>query len=53
MLHIFEDDMPAILLYNAFETYAMKRDIDWTPYPLFFMDFRPDVFKMSEAAKRP
>jgi peptide/nickel transport system substrate-binding protein len=53
MLDIFEDDVPAILLYNAFETYAMKRDIDWTPYPLFFMDFRPDVFKMSEAAKRP
>lgn len=52
LLDIFEDEMPAILLYNPFETYAMKREIDWTPYPLYFMDFRPDIFKVAEAAKR-
>lgn len=52
MLDVFEDDMPMILLYNPFETYAMKRSIDWSPYPLFFMDFRPDVFKVVETAKK-
>lgn len=52
MLDIFEDEVPAILLYNPLETYAMKNTIDWSPYPLFFMDFRPDVFKVKEVAKR-
>lgn len=45
MLDIFEDEMPMTILYNPIVTFAMKKSIDWTPYSLFFMDFRPDNFK--------
>ncbi len=51
MLDIFEDEAPAALLYNPYETYAMKNTIQWTPYPLYFMDFRPDVFKIKTAPR--
>ena len=51
MLDIFEDEAPAALLYNPYETYAMKNTIQWTPYPLYFMDFRPDVFKIKAAPR--
>ena len=51
MLDIFEDEAPAALLYNPYENYAMKNTIQWTPYPLYFMDFRPDVFKIKPAPR--
>jgi len=51
MLDIFEDEAPAALLYNPYETYAMKNTVQWTPYPLYFMDFRPDVFKIKPAPR--
>jgi len=46
MLDIFEDEMPGTILYNPFYTYGVKNNIEWTPYPLYFMDFRPDVFSI-------
>ena len=45
LLDAFEDEMPVTLLYNPLESYAMKTGVDWTPYPLYYMDLRPDVLK--------
>jgi peptide/nickel transport system substrate-binding protein len=50
-LDIFEDEAPMTILYNPFETYAMRKGIDWTPYPLYFMDLRPDNLKIGKQAK--
>lgn len=46
MLDIFEDEMPMTILYNPLYSYASKKRIDWKPFPLFYMDFRPDVFRL-------
>ena len=46
MLDIFEDDAPITMLYNPIVTYAMKKNIEWSPYSQFFMDFRPDNFRV-------
>ena len=39
-------EMPMTILYNPLYSYASKKRIDWKPYPLFYMDFRPDVFRV-------
>ena len=46
MLDIFEDEMPMTILYNPLYSYASKKRVDWKPLPLFYMDFRPDVFRV-------
>jgi peptide/nickel transport system substrate-binding protein len=46
VLDIYEDEMPGTMLYNALYSYAVKKNIDWTPFPILFMDFRPDVLKI-------
>lgn len=46
MLDIFEDEMPMTILYNPTTAYASKASIRWEPYSLYFMDFRPDVFRV-------
>ena len=46
MLDIFEDEMGMTMLYNPIVTFAMKSNIEFTPYTLFFMDFRLDNFKI-------
>lgn len=46
MLDVIEDEMPMTILYNPLYSYASKKRIDWKPYPLFYMDFRPDVFRV-------
>ena len=33
VLDIFEDEMPATILYNPLYSYAVKKNIDWQPYP--------------------
>jgi peptide/nickel transport system substrate-binding protein len=42
MLDAWEDACPGTILYQPFETYAVKRKVKWTPYSFFFMDLRPD-----------
>ncbi len=42
MLDAWEDACPGTILYQPFETYAVKRKVAWTPYSFFFMDLRPD-----------
>lgn len=44
MLDIMEDEMPMTILYNPLVGYASTRHLDWKPSPLYFIDFRPDVF---------
>lgn len=46
MLDIIEDEMPMTILYNPLYGYASKKRVDWKPYPLYYMDFRPDVFRV-------
>lgn len=46
MLDIFEDEMPITILYNPLYTYATKKRLDWKPYPILYMDFRADVFRI-------
>ncbi len=48
-LDIFEDEMPATIFYNPVSTYSMRKGIEWTPYPLYYMDLRPDVLKIKKA----
>lgn len=40
-LQIWMDEAPGTILYNPLETYAMRADIGWQPYGLYYMDFRP------------
>ena len=40
-LEIWMDEAPGTMLYNPLETYAFKADIEWKPYSLYYMDFRP------------
>lgn len=47
MLDIFEDEAPMTILYNPVVTFIMNDDIQWTPYSLFFMDFRADNFQIA------
>lgn len=46
MLDIFEDEIPMTMLYNPLATYGVRKKIAWTPYPILYMDFRPDNFKI-------
>jgi peptide/nickel transport system substrate-binding protein len=40
-LAIWVDEMPGTILYNPLETYAMRKEINWKAYGLYYMDFRP------------
>ena len=40
-LDIWVDEAPGTMLYNPLETYAMRKDITWKPYGLYYMDLRP------------
>lgn len=36
----WEDEAPGTTLYIAKEAYGLRANIDWTPYPLYYMDLR-------------
>ncbi len=40
MRDIFEDEMPAMILYRPFDVYAARSDIDWRPISFEMMDLR-------------
>jgi len=40
-LDIWVDEAPGTMLYNPLETYAMRKDVNWKPYGLYYMDLRP------------
>ena len=40
LLDLWDDLVPAILLYRPVEAYGVRKNLDWTPYTFFYMDFR-------------
>lgn len=40
LLDLWDDLVPAILLYRPVEAYGVRKDLDWQPYTFFYMDFR-------------
>lgn len=47
-LDIWMDEAPGTMLYNPLETYAMRKDITWKPYGLYYMDLRPYNLRIGE-----
>jgi len=46
MLDQYESEAPGTVLYIPKESYALRSNIDWTPYPLYYMDLRNYNFKI-------
>lgn len=40
MLDIWEEEVPAMLLYRPVEIYGVRNDIKWQNYGMYWMDFR-------------
>ena len=40
MLDIWEDDAPGTVLYIPVENYGVAKDVQWSPYPFYYMDLR-------------
>ena len=49
MMEIFQEEVPGTILYNPISTYAMRKGIEFTPYSLYYMDFRPDNLKIAHS----
>jgi peptide/nickel transport system substrate-binding protein len=49
-LAIWNDEAPGTILYNPLETYAMRKDVNWKPYGLYYMDFRPYNLTFGQAS---
>lgn len=49
-LTIWNDEAPGTILYNPLESYALRRDIQWRAYGLYYMDFRPYNLQFGVAA---
>lgn len=41
MLDIWEAEAPGVIMYQPLELFAKRRSINFTHYPLYYMDFRP------------
>ncbi len=49
LLDLWDDLVPAILLYRPVEAYGVRKNLSWTPYTFFYMDFRAsNVMDMSK-----
>ena len=46
MLDQYESEAPGTILYAPKETYALRSNIDWTPYSLYYLDLRNYNFKV-------
>jgi len=46
MLDRYESEAPGTILYAPKETYALRSNIDWTPYSLYYLDLRNYNFKI-------
>lgn len=40
MIDIWETEAPGTVLYIPVENYAMANDVQWQPYPFYYMDLR-------------
>jgi peptide/nickel transport system substrate-binding protein len=47
MLDVMDDEMPVTFLYSPLASYGTKKKLHWQPAPLYYMDFRPDVFRVA------
>ena len=45
MLEIWDDNPPSVILHNNAIFYGKNKNMDWTPYEQYFMDFGPDNLK--------
>lgn len=45
MLEIFDSNPPSLILYYNAIFYGKRKDVNWTPYEQYFMDFGPDNLK--------
>ncbi|WP_114286696.1 ABC transporter substrate-binding protein [Candidatus Halocynthiibacter alkanivorans] len=45
LLELWDDLVPAILLYRPVEAYGVRKGLEWQPYTIFYMDFRAANFK--------
>ncbi len=50
-LAIWNDEAVGTILYNPLETYAMRKGVNWKPYGLYYMDFRPYNLTFDEGFK--
>ncbi|MBN8290987.1 hypothetical protein JI664_03320 [Rhodobacter sp. NTK016B] len=44
LLDILEDEAPVTILYSVNENVGVSTEVNWTQYPLYYFDLRPDVF---------
>jgi peptide/nickel transport system substrate-binding protein len=40
MLDIWEKEAPGTVLYIPVENYGVNKEVNWSPYPFYYMDFR-------------
>lgn len=40
MLDIWEKEAPGTVLYVPIENYGVSKDVNWSPYPFYYTDFR-------------
>lgn len=46
LMTIWEEEAPGTLLYFPYESWGIRKGLDWTPYSSQAMDFRADNFKV-------
>ena len=47
MLDLLEEEAPVSILYSINEIIGKKSRVNYTQYPLYYMDLRPDVFSFT------
>lgn len=47
LLDIFEEEAPGTILYGVNEVFAKRKSVNWTHYPLYYLDLRPDNLSFS------
>lgn len=52
MLDELKDAAPIVLLYQQPQTYGVRKSVQWLPYPVLVMDFRPTNLSPSNPAAR-
>jgi len=40
LLDIWEDEAPGTVLFDPIEFYGVSNEVNWSPYPFYYMDFR-------------
>ncbi|SMF25021.1 peptide/nickel transport system substrate-binding protein [Tistlia consotensis] len=47
LLDLLEEEAPVTILYAVNEIVGKRTKVNWTQYPLYYMDLRPDVFSFA------